>query len=52
MVRVLVRIALVVAVLLAAFLFLGPLAPDGSVIERLSRELGNVFRAWLGIPFG
>ncbi len=51
-VRMLVRIIAIALGVALAFIFLGPLAPEGSFIEEWSVSLRDVMNAWWGFPFG
>jgi hypothetical protein len=50
--RALVKLVVVVLVLVAAIVFLGPMAPEGTFIADLSKGMRETFNAWWGFPLG
>jgi hypothetical protein len=51
-VRLMFKIALALLVGLAAFIFLGPLAPEGTFLADWSKGLRETMNAWWGFPLG
>ena len=47
-----VRLAVIVAVSFALFVFLAPYAPEGSFIETAGLNLREIMAAWWGQPIG
>lgn len=50
--RVVVRIIAIALALALGFIFLGPLAPEGTFVQEWSVSLREVMNAWWGFPFG